>query len=98
MNKASKRWNMLRHSVLERTRREVIEPFGPLYLIFLGTSVFYLIGLGQLLLAKQSTEYSVFAAILLLAIAAAGLALPFLTGAVLTLRATDRKLERLQRG
>ena len=30
MNKASKRWNMLRHSVLERTRREVIEPLGPL--------------------------------------------------------------------
>ena len=29
MNKASKRWNMLRHSVLERTRREVIEPLGP---------------------------------------------------------------------
>ena len=28
----------------------------------------------------------------------AGLALPFLTGAVLTLRAADRKLERLQRG
>jgi len=97
VNKASKRWNMLRHSVLERTRREVIEPFGPLYLIFLGTSVFYLIGLGRLLLAQKSAEYSILAAILIFAIAAAGLALPFLTGAVLTLRAADRKLERLQR-
>jgi len=98
VNKASKRWNMLRHSVLERTRREVIEPFGPLYLIFLGTSVFYLIGLGRLSLAQQTAEYSVLATIMIFAIAAAGLALPFLTGAVLTLRAADRKLERLQRG
>jgi hypothetical protein len=97
LNKASKRWNMLRHSVLERTRREVIEPLGPLYLIFLGTSVFYLIGLSRLSLVQQTTEYSVIAAILILAIAAAGLALPFLTGAVLTLHAADRKLERLQR-
>jgi len=54
--------------------------------------------LGRLLLAQQSAEYSVFAAIQIFAIAAAGLALPFLTGAVLTLRAADRKLERLQRG
>lgn len=98
MNKASKRWNMLRHSVLERIRREMIEPFEPLYLTFLGTSVFYLIGLGQLSLAQQPTEYSVLAAISIIAIATAGLALPFLTGAVLTLRAADRKLERLQRG
>ena len=98
MNKASKRWNMLRHSVLEHTLREVIEPFGPLYLIFLGTSVFYLIGLGRLSLAQQSAEYSVSAAIMIFAIATAVRALPFLTGAVLTLRAADRKLERLQRG
>ncbi|WP_298259608.1 hypothetical protein [uncultured Litoreibacter sp.] len=98
MNKASKRWNMLRHSVLERTRREVIDPLGPLYLIFLGTSVFYLIGLGRLSLVQQPTEYSVLAAIIIFAIAAAGFALPFLTGAVLTLRAADRKLERLQHG
>ncbi len=98
MNKASKRWNMLRHSVLERTRREVIEPLDPLYPILLGTSVFYLIGLGRLSLAQQTTEYSVLATIMIIAIAAAGLALPFLTGAVLTLRAADRKLERLQRG
>lgn len=97
MNKASKRWNILRHSVLERTRREVIEPLGSLYLIFLGTSVFYLIGLGRLSLVQQPTEYSVLAAILIFTIAAAGLALPFLTGAVLTLHAADRKLERLQR-
>ena len=98
MNKASKRWNMLRHSVLERTRREVIEPFGPLYSILLGTSVFYLIGLGRLSMAHQTAEYSVLAAIMIFAIAAADLALPFLTGAVLTLCVADRKLERLQRG
>ncbi|UWP95166.1 hypothetical protein K3X48_13445 [Aliiroseovarius crassostreae] len=98
MGKASKRWNMLRHSVLERTRREVIEPFDPFYLIFLGTSVFYLIGLGRLSLAQQTAEYSVMAAIMIFAIATAGLALPFLTGAVLALRAADQKLERLQRG
>ena len=98
MNKASKRWNMLRHSVLERTRREVIEPLGPLFLVFLGTRVFFLIGLGRLSLAQQTAEYSVSAAIMIFAIATAGLALPFLTGAVLTLRAADRKLERLQRG
>ena len=98
MNKASKRWNMLRYSVLERTRREVIEPLGRLYSIFLGTSVFYLIGLGRLSLAQPTSDYSVLAAIMIFSIAAAGLALPFLTGAVLTLRAADRKLERLQRG
>jgi len=98
VNKASERWNMLRHSVLERTRREVIEPLDPLYPILLGTSVFYLVGLGRLSLAQQPTEYSVLAAIMIFAIATAGLALPFFTGAVLTLRATDRKLERLQRG
>ena len=98
MNKASKRWGMLRHSILERTRREVIEPFAPLYLIFLGTSVSYMSGLGRLSLAQQTAEYSVLVTILIFAIAAAGLALPFLTGAVLTLRAADRKLERLQRG
>jgi hypothetical protein len=96
VNKASKRWNMLRHSVLERTRREVIEPFAQLYLIFLGTSVFYLIGLGRLSLAQQTSEYSVLAAISIFAIAVAGFALPFLTGAVLALRAADRKLEHLQ--
>ena len=79
MNKASKRWNMLRHSVLERTRREVIEPFGPLYIILLGTSVFYLIGLGQLSLAQQPDEYSVFDAILLFAIPAEDLALAVLS-------------------
>ena len=98
MNKASKRWNMLRHSVLERTRREVIEPLDPLYPILLGTSVFYLIGLGRLSLAQQTAEYSVLATTLIFVIAAAGFALPFLTGAVPTLCAADRKLERLQRG
>ncbi len=98
MNRSSKRWNMLRHSVLERTRREVIEPLDPLYPILLGTSVFYLIGLGRLSLAQQTAEYSVLATTLIFAIASAGFALPFLTGAVLTLCAADRKLERFQRG
>ncbi|VCU61055.1 hypothetical protein EPIB2_132 [Tritonibacter mobilis] len=49
-------------------------------------------------MAQQTAEYSVLAATMIFAIAAAGFALPFLTGAVLTLRAADRKLERLQRG
>jgi hypothetical protein len=95
MRKPNDNWKKLRRAALERARRNISEPFEPAYLALLGASALYLVGFLRLTFASQQSEYTWIAGCFVLAVAIAGLLVPFLTGSVLALYLADKRLGRL---
>lgn len=95
MQQPSNNWKCLRRAVLARAQRTAIEPLSPLYDIYLGVSALYLVGFIHLNFADYSTGFDWFTACLVISVAVAGALVPVLTGAVLTLHLTSKKLDRL---
>jgi hypothetical protein len=95
MQKPSDQWKKLRRAVLERARRNMIEPLEVVHLALLGASALYLTGYLRLSLFAQNGEFSLASGAFILLVAAAGLLVPVLTGSALTLHFTDRRLGKL---
>lgn len=83
--------------MLERARRETIEPLAPLYWAFLGASIVYLTGFLVLKTSGRPDVFSALEGVSVLAVAVAGSILPILAGSVLTLFFAERRFNRLQR-
>ena len=95
MQKPSDQWKKLRRVTLERTRRNIVEPLEPLHLVLLATSALYLIGFLRLTFAGQPYDFTWISGAGILTMALSGVLVPILTGSVLTLHFTSRRLDRL---
>ncbi|WP_299374918.1 hypothetical protein [uncultured Tateyamaria sp.] len=95
MQKPSDQWKKLRQATLERARRNIVETLEPLHAILLAASALYLIGFLRLTFASQPQDFTWITGAGVLAIALSGFLLPILTGSVLTLHFTSRRLDRL---
>ena len=95
LEKPSKKWQNLRRATLERVRRTTIEPLTPLYVIYVGVCVCYLTGFLRFQFFDHSSDLGWITAAQLLIAAFAGTLVPVLTGSVLTLHFTHRRLDKL---
>ena len=95
MKKPSENWKRIRRAALERAQRTAIDPLSPLYNIYSGVCALYLAGFLHFKFFDYGTDFSWFTACLIICVAVAGVLVPVLTGSVLTLYFTDRKLQRL---
>lgn len=95
MEKSSKNWQDLRRATLERARRKAVEPLVPLYTIYAGVCACYLVGFLRFQFFDHGAAFSWITAAQVLVVAVAGALVPVLTGSVLTLHFTHRKLDAL---
>lgn len=95
MQKPSVNWKCIRRAVLARAQRTTIAPLSPLYDIYLGVSALYLVGFLHFNFADYSTGIDWLSACMVISVAVAGTLVPVLTGAVLILHLTSKKLDRL---
>ena len=80
---------------LERAQRTAIEPLVPLYTIYAGVCICYLVGFLRFQFFDHSADFSWVSAVQVLIVAVAGALVPVLTGSVLTLHFSHRRLEKL---
>jgi hypothetical protein len=95
MQEPSKNWKRSRHAALERARRYSVEPLEPLFPIYIALCVYYLIGFLRFSFFDHPDTFSALEAFQLVTLAAAGGLVLILTGSVLTLSFTSRKLQEL---
>ncbi|GLQ28072.1 hypothetical protein [Sulfitobacter pacificus] len=95
MQQPSENWKRLRHAVLDRAHRTAIEPFSPVYNVYVAVCAVYLAGFAHFNLFADGAELNLFSASLLIAAAFSGALVPLLTGAVVTLHLTSRRLQHL---
>ena len=85
----------MRRAVLERVQRSAIEPLETLFTVHVAVCVYYIIGHFRFQFFDHSDVFTVIEAVQLLSVAAAGVLVPILTGAVLTLHFASRRLQKL---
>ena len=95
MQPPSDNWNRIRRAALERAQRTTIDPLSPIYDLYLGVCAVYFAGFLHFKFFSSGTDFSLFAACLLICVGLAGALVPVLTGAVLTLHFASRRLENL---
>lgn len=95
MQKPSENWKRIRRAALERAQRTAIDPLSPLYDLYVGVCAVYLAGFLHFNLFERGTDFSWFTACVVVCVAVAGALVPVLTGSILTLHLTSKKLERL---
>lgn len=97
MLESGKKWQQMRQAVLERTRRTVFQPLEPLFTIYVFVCACYLAGFVRFSFFDYPTDFSWATALQIIAIVTTGIFIPFLTGAVLMLYFSIRRLDRLVR-
>lgn len=97
MKKPSRNWCSTRRAVLERIQRSAIKPLEPMFTIYAAVCVFYLMGFLRFQFSNDITSFSWIDTVQILLVAVAGFLVPILTGSVLTLHFTSRKMEQLAR-
>mgnify|MGYP000203404863 CR=1 FL=1 len=95
MQKPSENWKRTRQAAQERAKRTAIDPLSPLYNVYSGVCALYLAGFLHFKFFNYGTDFSWFAACLIICVAVAGALVPVLTGSILTLHFASKKLERL---
>jgi len=95
MQQPSENWKLIRRAALERAQRTAIDPLSPLYEVYLGVSTLYLAGFIHFNFFDRSTDFSWFTACLIMCVAVAGILVPLLTGAVLTLHFTTSRMQKM---
>lgn len=95
MQQPSENWKRLHSAVLSRTHRAAIEPFSPLYTIYMSVCALYLAGFVHFNFFAHDADLNLLTAALLIAAAIAGVLMPFLTGSVIILHFASQRLERL---
>lgn len=95
MNGPSKNWLSVRRAVLDRAERKVFDPLSPLFTIYAVVCAYYIIGALRFQFFDQTATFTWIEAIQILTVAAAGLLVPVLTGSVMMLHFTSRRLQML---
>lgn len=95
MQKPSDSWKRIRGATLDRIERSVIRPLEPLYLIYVGVCLCYLVGFMKFHFFGPNGDITLTAAIYLSLVAICGALVPILTGSVLVLHFASRRYERL---
>jgi len=95
MNGPSKKWLRVRRATLDRAERMIVNPLEPLFTIYALVCAFYVVGSFQIRFFEHAPGFTWIEAIHILAVATAGILVPVLTGSILTLHFTSRRLERL---
>lgn len=95
MQKPSDNWKRLRRAVLERVHQDTIERLEPIFMVYLIASAVYLAGFLHFNFIHQPLEYSWLAGVTIISVAISGVLVTLLTGSVLTLFLTSKRLERL---
>jgi len=95
MQPPSDNWKRIRRATLERAQRNAIEPFAPLYTVYMCVCAVYLAGFVHFKFLAHDAELNLLTASLLITAAIAGMLVPLLTGSVITLHFASRRLERL---
>ena len=97
MIKPSRNWKRMRHSVLERTKRTVFQPLEPLFTIYACVCVCYLAGFVRFKFFDYPTDFTWITVLQITVVVISGIFIPFLTGSVLMLYFSSRRLDRLVR-
>lgn len=95
MKKPTRKWHCGRIAVLDRAKRAVIEPLEILYTIHFAVCVYYLVGFLQFKFIRDVGTLTTVEGAQLLSVSAAGILVPILTGAVMTLRIASGRLQHL---
>ena len=95
MNGPSKGWLAARRAVLERVQLNVFDKMEPLYNIYIGVCLCYLVGFVRFKFFETGGEFSIVTSTHLLIVAFCGVLIPVLTGSVLVLHIASFKLQRL---
>ncbi len=95
MNGPSNNWLSARRAVLDRAERKVFGPLSPLFTIYAVVCVYYVIGALRFQFFDQTVTFTWIEAIQILTVAVAGLLVPVLTGSVMMLHFTGRRLQML---
>lgn len=95
MQEPSKKWRRTRQAALERATRHSVEPLEPQFSIYGALCVYYLAGFVWLSFIADTASYSVLDAFKIVSFGVAGLLVPILTGSVLTLSFTKRRLQAM---
>ncbi len=95
MQPPSDNWKRIRRAALERAQRTAIEPLEALFTAHVAVCVYYLVGSLHFQFLDYSQAFSWIEAVQLLTVAVAGVLVPILTGAVLTLHFASQRLQQL---
>jgi len=95
MNRPSNNWLNLRRATLDRASRAVLAPLEPLSTIYALVCTFYVVGALRLQFFDHTVTFNAIEAIQVVSVATAGVLVPILTGSVIALHFTSRKLEKL---
>ena len=97
MDKPSANWQKIRLATLDRARRTTTEPFAPLYTIYAGVCVCYLVGFIRFQFFDTAKDLNWITALQLFFVGISGALVPVLTGSVLTMYFADLRLQRLMK-
>jgi hypothetical protein len=95
MQKPSDIWKRIRRATLDRIERGVIKPLEPLYSIYVGVCLCYLVGFMKFQFFRPDGDFTLTAAMYLSLVAICGGLVPILTGSVLILHFVSRRFRRL---
>lgn len=95
MKRPTKKWKCIRSAVLARAQRTAIEPFEPLFTIYAAVCIYYVVGALRFQFFDHAAAFTLIETVQLLTVAVAGVLVPILTGSVITLHITGRRLQKL---
>lgn len=95
MKGPSKKWKSIRRAVLERAQRSAIRPLETLFTIHAAVCVYYVVGCLCLKYFDYTANFTLIEAAQVLTVAISGFLVPVLTGSVVTLHLTSRRLKEM---